>query len=345
MNTRLTYYQIKHTGTLLLLAFLFVQHVIAEPENEDAAPKEYWSVQLENDFFANSGDRYYTNGIQVSRLVMGKPAEWLGKVASVFPAYQSDGGIEAVNYTVGQQIFTPDDTVSSELLLDDRPYAGYLFFSTSLLARVEHDSLYDTGNILDFTIGVVGPASLAEQSQTAFHKLFKVAVPQGWHNQLKNELGLGLSYSRFWRFIKPVSGPLEIGMNPQITATLGNVYTYGAVGVMVRLGTALDGDLSPPTIKPGYPGFALFRMDNHISWYFHFGVETRYVVRNIFLDGNSFEESHSVEKEPIVGDIQFGFVFKINNIRFAISNTMRSKEFTTQQQATHYGALNISWAL
>ena len=276
---------------------------------------------------------------------MGDPPGWLGKMASVFPPYHSDGSVEGVNYTIGQQIFTPDDTVSSELVVDDRPYAGYLFFSMALLARVQHDPHYDTGNILDFTIGVVGPASLAEQAQTTFHNLFGVAVPQGWDNQLNNELGLGLSYSRFWRIIKPVSGPLEFGVSPQVTATLGNVYTYGAAGVMFRLGTQLNNDLSPPTIRPGFPGFALFSVDKHPSWYFCFGVETRYVVRNIFLDGNSFQESHSIEKEPVVADLQFGFVFKVSNVRLAISNTIRSKEFTIQQNETHYGAVNISIAL
>lgn len=345
MNTLQPLYSIRTSGIILLLILFYIQTVRADPGNDDVAPKEYWSFQLENDFLANSGDRYYTNGVQVSRLALGKPAPWLEKVASIFPAYESDGGIEGVNYTVGQQIFTPDDTVSSELVVEDRPYAGYLFFSTALLARVKRDPLYDTGNILDFTIGVVGPASFAEQTQTAFHKLFDVAVPQGWDNQLKNELGLGLSYSRFWRYIKPLAGPLEFGVSPQITATLGNVYTYGAVGVMLRFGTQLYSDLSPPTIRPGFPGFALFKIDKHYSWYFCFGLETRYVVRNIFLDGNSFQESHSVDKEPIVGDMQFGFVFKISNVRLAISNTIRSKEFMAQQNETHYGALNISFAL
>jgi len=93
-----------------LLAALFpVAFAAAETPSRPA--DRYWSFQFENDFFANAGDRYYTNGFQISHL----------------------------RYTVGQQIFTPDDTQAVAVVPDDRPYAGYLYFSTNLLARVQQN--------------------------------------------------------------------------------------------------------------------------------------------------------------------------------------------------------------
>jgi len=327
-----------------LLAALFpVAFAAAETPSRPA--DRYWSFQFENDFFANAGDRYYTNGFQISHLRMGRPPSWVERLAAIFPAFRSDGSIVGTQYTVGQQIFTPDDTQAVAVVPDDRPYAGYLYFSTNLLARVQHTRQRDTGNLLELSLGIVGPASLAEQSQTWFHELFGNDVPQGWHNQLANEPALGISYSRFWRHIRPFTGQLEFDMNPQVTAAIGNVHTYGATGVMFRLGTHLNHDLSPPNIRPGFPGFAYFAIDRGFSWYIFAGIEGRLVLRNIFLDGNSFTDSHSVTKEPLVGDLQFGVVLRFGKVRVALSNMHRSREFSTQSQPTRYGAVNISIAL
>ncbi len=324
-----------------LLAILGPWPVIADT----AAPDTYWSVQFENDFLADSGDRHYTNGLQIYRLKMGAPPDWLGRLVAVFPAFRSDGSIVGTHYTVGQQIFTPDDTTAAAVVPDDRPYAGYLYFSANLLARVQHTPDHDTGNLLEFTVGIVGPASLAEQSQTWFHERFGNDVPAGWDNQLANEPTLGIGYSRFWRYIRPLGHGLQGGMNPQISAAVGNVHTYVASGLMFRLGTRLQQDLSPPNIRPGFPGFAYFATDAGFSGYAFAGIEGRFVLRNIFLDGNSFTDSHSVEKEYLVGDLQFGLVLRFGKVRVALSNMHRSREFTTQSRPTRYGAINVSVAM
>ncbi len=115
---------------------------------------------------------------------------------------------------------------------------------------------------------------------------------------------------------------------------VGNVYTYAAGGVMFRVGDNLKRDLSPPNIRPGFPGLAYFRGGDESSWYLFLGFESRLVARDIFLDGNTFKDSHSVEKEKLVGDMQFGLVYQVNRWRFAFSNMLRTKEFATQEDNT-----------
>jgi hypothetical protein len=329
----------------ILFGIGFPQTVTADEDVEPALRKTYWSIQFENDFFTRSGDRYYTHGSQASGLVMGETPEWLDSIAQVIPGYESDGKIRGTNYTLGQQIFTPDDTVSTELVQNDRPYAGYYFFSVALLSRINHTDLFDTGNLLEFTLGVVGPASMGEDTQTSVHDLLDIESPRGWDNQLHNELGLGLSYSRMWKYVYPMSETLEFGLGPQLTASLGNVYTYAATGVMFRLGTQLRNDFAPPSVRPGFPGTPLFHTGSGYSWYLYAGFEGRLVGRNIFLDGNTFRDSHSVDKEQWVGDYQYGLVFRIKRVRIAFTNVYRTREYTTQQDNTQYGAVNVSFAI
>lgn len=325
----------------LLLLMLFASVSVAQ--DEDAAG--YWSVQLENDIFAQSGDRYYTHGTQISHLTGVKPNSWLTAMARLVPFYHMGEHASAVDHTVGQKVFTPNNTQATEIIEDDRPYGGYLYYNATLMSRIEQSEKLDSGNMLGFTIGIVGPSSGAADAQTWFHDKVGIESPNGWDNQLHDELALGISYTRVWSIVIPATSQFEFGVAPHFTAVLGNVYTYGAGGVMFRFGTHLKGELTPPNIRPGFPGVSFFDTSQRYNWYFFAGHESRLIARNIFLDGNTFKDSHSVEKEHLVGDYQFGLAVHINKVRIAISNMIRTKEYTTQEDQMKYGAINFSFLL
>ena len=349
MNSHLNYKnRFKLNRYFLILSLTLFISVMQKANAFDAGMKsikeEYWSLQFENDFFSRSGDRYYTHGTELSRTLMGSREEWLETVAKSLWAFDADGEVNGVNYRLGQKIFTPDNTEATSIVLDDRPYAGYLYISAAMLSSVSKRINTNTGNLFEVTVGIVGPSAQAESVQTGFHDFVGIDSPKGWDNQLKDELGVGVSYTRFWRQVNRL-GSFNYGMTPHINLTLGNVYTYAASGVMFRFGTHLASDLAPPNIRPGFPGLSLFRSEGKNSWYFFTGIEGRAVARNIFLDGNSFNDSHRVDKNTLVGDLQFGFVWRTGRTRFSISNMIRTKEFKTQKDETNFGAVNISYAL
>jgi len=329
----------RRTRCLLWLIVLLSGGVQAGTETSES----FVSLQMENDFFANSGDRYYTHGTQLSLLKRETPPSWLAKVANWAPFYQQGKGVNLVQYTLGQKIFTPNDTEATVVVPGDRPYAGYLYASATVLSQISRSKNIDHGNMFEITLGVVGPSALGEQTQTSYHDLIGIDSPKGWEHQLEDELAVGLMYSRFWRQVQPMSEGLEFGVNPHITMSVGNVYTYGATGVTFRIGNNLRRDLSPPNIRPGFPGLPYFKASNESSWYFYLGFEGRLVLRDIFLDGNTFKDSHSVEKKWLVGDMQYGFVYMLDNMRISVSNMLRTDEFKTQQENTHYGAVNLSY--
>ena len=349
MNLQKSYNHMFEKNNLWLILFLVLLISSSDKANAfDGGMKtikeEYWSIQLENDFFAESGDRYYTHGTELSRTLMGHREQWLEDVAEFLWVFDSDGVVNGVNYRLGQKIFTPDNTDASSVVADDRPYAGYLYLSAAMLSSVSKTNNIDTGNLIELTLGIVGPSAQAAETQTGFHNLIGIDSPKGWDNQLNDELAFGVSYTRFWREVIPV-GSFNYGMTPHINLVLGNVYTYAAAGVMFRFGSHLATDLAPPNIRPGFPGLSLFRPKSQNSWYIFVGVEGRAVVRNIFLDGNSFSDSHSVDKEPLVGDLQYGIVYQTGRLRFSISNMIRTKEYKTQKDETNFGAVNISYAM
>lgn len=327
-----------------MLAARLLVIALASAGTSCLAADGFWSLQLENDLFGSGNDRFYSHGTEISYLRPGAPPPWLGKIAARLPFFEL-GDTQAVQFSLGQQIFTPQDTQATELLTDDRPYAGWLFGNAELLSLYRISDTHQIGNLLGVTVGVVGPAALGEQIQNGWHDLIGVERSRGWDNQLNNEIGINLNYTRRWRRFDTAPLGTEFETAPHVTLALGNVYTYAAGGVMLRWGRGLKNDYSPPNIRPGFPGLPYMRPSNRPGWYLFAGVEARVIARNLFLDGNTFVDSHSVDKRPVVADLQFGLAYQFSDLRIALSNVWRSTEFKGQPENTRFGGINLSFAL
>lgn len=330
---------------LFLILILISNSINAEDEaKEKIDTSSLYGLQYENDtFLKNNKDHYYTSGLQLTALKNEEPPVWIKKITGWIPFYQQDKTLDLVQYTVGHKIFTPDNIGVEDLQREDRPYAGYLYFSTSVIAHNSNSRNFDYREQFELTFGLVGPSAFGEELQTFGHELSNSPTPRGWKNQLNDELIIGLNYSNISRKINPISSYIQLGINRQISAAIGNAYTYGSTGVMFRLGNNLKRDLSPPNIHPSFSGLTYFSSSKYSNWYIFLGLEARLIFRNIFLDGNTFTDSHKVVKKPLVGEVQYGFVYLFDDMRIAISTMTRSKEYTTQKGLTNYGVINFSF--
>jgi hypothetical protein len=169
-----------------------------------------------------------------------------------------------MSFSVGQNIYTPEDISLTDPPRDDRPYAGWLFTGLGLVA--ENGPILDK---LELDIGVVGPYSLADEVQTKWHRLIGITTPKGWGTQLKTEPGIALFYERSFRkfYELPLHDviPIEnlgVDFTPHIGGALGNVFTHGALGLTVRFGDDLPNDFGPPKIRPNLPGSDFFVPDD-----------------------------------------------------------------------------------
>jgi hypothetical protein len=292
---------------------------------------------LENDLFYRT-DGGYTNGAALIWVPDATP-DWVSRVAHWFPWIPKEGHVRH-GYALGQAIFTPQDLTLATPPLDDRPYAGWLYGTLGLGI--------ETGLRLDqfaLTLGVVGPASGAEQTQAFVHEITNSRDPQGWDTQLGNEPGIVLTYLRSWRQLataKPAG--LALDMTPHVGGALGNVYTYANAGLTLRLGQRLPLDFGPPRVQPSLPNSGCFAPADKFAWYLFAGIEGRAVAHNIFLDGNTFKDSRSVDAGPLVGELQFGLVLTWGRVRLSYTHVLASREFTTQPGNTQFGVASVSVA-
>jgi hypothetical protein len=318
-------------------------------EDELAADAE-WGVltfQYENDMLAGT-DKYYTNGVRLSYTspALRDQIPWAADALEWLYPFDPGAGAR-LHVSLGQNMFTPSDIEIAELIPDDRPYAGWLYAGIALNVEARQDFFgkqFNWIDALEMELGVVGPASLAEETQKFVHDLIGSPEPKGWDNQLENEPGLLIVLERKLR-TPPLSwGSLQTDAIPSVSVSLGNIETSASLGGIIRLGQGLEADYGPPMIRPNLAGRTFFKHSPRtFNWYLFAGAEGRLVARDIFLDGNTFRDSHSVDKKHVVGTFQAGAVGVYHNVRLTFSYIMRSKEFETQGSPDRYGAISVSY--
>ena len=89
-------------------------------------------------------------------------------------------------------------------------------------------------------------------------------------------------------------------------------------------------------------GSASFFQRHQLGIYFFASVDVQLVLRDIFLDGNTFQDSHSVEKNPLVADFMTGAALYYGRYRMSFANVRRTKQFDTQKSDQGYSSLNFS---
>ena len=198
-----------HTGALerriaakaLIIATLYCSWIGASAAEDESGT---FNFLWENDAIAGT-DHHYTNGVELSYLSIEDHLwDWFRNGSNLLPGVSNDDHTR-VGLTLGQSIFTPDDTDATQPLPDQRPYAGWLYLGVAVVAN--------QGNQLDtwaLNLGIVGPSAHGEQVQNGFHDWISSAHANGWDNQLSDTPGYQLLYEHRWRNIgKRRLGPLE----------------------------------------------------------------------------------------------------------------------------------------
>ena len=313
-----------------------------------------FTFYFENDLFSDT-DQNYTNSTKLSWVSPDLTGyaeseelpDWSLKYIRWLPFINEPGLQRNIAISIGQNMYTPEDISEEELIVDDRPYAGWTYFGIAFHSKNERrlDSM-------EIQLGIVGPESFAEETQKLVHELRNVQRPNGWDNQLDNEPGLAMIYERKLRVIE---GRAANGMGfdgiAHLGATIGNVYTYANTGCEVRGGWNIPTDFGTALIRPaGDTNAPVNARDPRLSKSRKFsihaflGVSGRFVLRDIFLDGNTFSESHSIDKENFVADVSAGISLIVYRFKLSYTQVIRSREYKDQDDNHSFGSIALSFS-
>ena len=222
---------------------------------------------------------------------------------------------EEYEYYAGQKIYTPDDKFSKELEPLDRPYAGYLYGG----ARHTLGTGPSTDDTYSIELGVVGPSAGGEFAQNNVHDLLGNRRAEGWRNQLKDEPVVNAGYSQSIHGTTGDGFPLPLQTAVYWGWDVGNFLTASKIGG--RLERTYDAE--PFNIRT------------------YSALEGQLKLRDITLDGNTWKNSHSVEKDRLVAAWVSGVQVEYDTWYIQYLYRYLTREFKEQKDQYNYGSINI----
>lgn len=330
---------------------------VSTPPQAGGTERATWRLEIDNDVFFNS-DNNISSGLSLQRHTAGADRweevadmpKFVRRLGQNIPTLTGKGLIYRVGVAIGQVIQTPTDLLRRDLIKEDVPYAGVFTLQASWYAYND-----DEFRGFEITTGVVGPLSLAGEYQKAFHKLIRCVVPQGWDNQLANELLINLNYMRkekVWRGGRAEGVSFDAAVNGDVA--LGSLFTQASVALETRVGRNMPGgfvSMSDPTgfslshmatLNPARPGAG--------SFYGSLVLRGTVLAHTLFLDGNTFRASHRVDRKPLVGQIIAGLHYErrhwgIGFYAMASSAVVNTRKAPAAESRERVGAINIEWRL
>lgn len=343
---------------ILLLALLAIAashpSVTAQDADIDRLSDSWtFNLYLENDLIAGT-DRNYTNGTKLSwispdvtRFRDVEEAVWLQGFVSRLPYINKDGLQRNVVVSLGQNMYTPENISATDFIPDDRPYGGWLYLGFGFHSKTTH--VLDSWEI---NLGIVGPYSFAADTQKFVHAIIDSPRPKGWHHQIGTEPGVNFVYVHKKRFFElGADDGWKVEAFRHYGGSLGNVAAYLNAGLELRAGWRLPSDFGSSLIRmageSGSPTSSrdprYLVEDRQLGFAIDASVDARVVGRDIFLDGNTFRDSPSLDKEPYVGDATLGASILYRNWKFSFTQVFRTRQFDLQDNAHSFGSLNLSY--
>lgn len=294
-----------------------------------------WQFEWDNDAFART-DRWFTNALRLTWVYCDPPSQQSPLSAEVVrlgrnllgARVRSDGtdGRLGAAYAIGQVMYTPADIAIATPQRDDRPWAGYLFGGLTVFGYKGREY-----QATDVKLGWTGKASLAGQTQRAFHKAIDAEYPAGWEQQLRSRLGLQLGHLRLTRY-----GDAErsdrLGFHTGYGGNVGTLRTYGSVHAGLTYGRLRS---SNPVFAVNNDGDLIIQdFGNRQAfehWLLFANISGTAIVANRFVTGNTDGGRSEIRLRRAVGAMQLGVSApKVLGMRLLYVHTVRTSEFESR---------------
>ena len=303
---------------------------------------DFFSFTLENDAFVRD-DGLYTGGLiatwgydDVERLDKQTLPDWLAYLAQKSYLNTQQDKRYSITYSVAHLSQTAIDIKVSELIEEDAPYVGMLGWGGQLTA---YDQLII--DRLSLTLGMVGPVVGAEFVQEVVHEAIDANEPQGWDHQIDNEPVFRLQVERSWRVYEKTLGSTELDLVTAVNSGIGNLRSDIGAGVGLRWGLDLQSNFSSADAFPAQKLNGGHNSPN--GWYCFANASAFYVVNDIFMDGNTFQDSHSVNLIHQQYGVSLGVMANIYNWNIVYTLLQLSDQYHSQSERSRFGSLTLTY--
>jgi lipid A 3-O-deacylase len=300
-----------------VLSFLPPNNAIASETPLSERP--LWRFEMDNDAFGGSDD-LFSSGLFLQRHTPACRSwddvhQWaMGRwIVKNIPGLDDGEGLWSKRgIGFGHLIQTPDDIETSEFIPEDVPYAATLGVASTWYTFND-----DRLAAFQFYVGMIGPAAAGREVQKFAHNDMGWGEdPLGWRHQLDNEPLININYrydyklARFGNWGGPRGFRGDLSVSGQ--AALGNYFTLADVMFNFRCGWQLPRGFAhiPDVIGRGVITDPTPDVPTDV-WRGYFSLATRgtAIAYSVLFDGNTFEDSHSIDYDNYVGNLIIGLHF------------------------------------
>ncbi|WP_250656268.1 lipid A deacylase LpxR family protein [Alkalimarinus coralli] len=320
------------------LCSLLVVALVSRVASTHAKDSEiHWSAAWDNDAIAND-DGGYTHGFFLNwGYLLDSDNSWETTVLNALPLPEFSQYQNAISYQLAQTIYTPSNIDTSDLILDDRPYAGLLFGAVNLYRfDAKKSSRYE------LLLGIAGPGSGAEYVQRYIHDIIGTVDPSGWHHQIGNEVVIRAGYEQLWRLYQySFTNGIEYDLLSAADIRAGNLSSDIGGGMTIRVGEGLSNSFPMTWLTSGRTLPAL--AGSHPGEWSLFGtLYANYVFNDITIEGNTFKDSHGVHLVNQQWLYLVGGSYQFSNWSFSGSIQESSHTFVESDESTMFSTFTIS---
>jgi hypothetical protein len=361
---------------LIISLFLNSTFAFADCSTDDQLQFKSYNLRVENDYF-NGTDNNYTSGISLSGVTHDLKGDTSVQCLPTITQFntklltfldndilkEQNGISKNMYFNLQQRMYTPTDVKTSTLITNDRPYAGIVELAVGVNERkIDHASSTQVLDTKELTLGVIGPASLAKQTQNYWHTALGTFHSYGWDHQLTTEPALMYAYER------KIKTDLEQnsytpGMSKDLIKyygfNVGNISTAAHIGIEGRYGLNIPNDFGSDGNYPGCDNSAPTNSKSEIctdkgdlikqipQGAHAFAIaELTGVAYDFSLDGNMFSNDSHVHKNPAVGKLVVGVSSLVpmnnnRNLKLVLMQVIQTKEFEEQKKKHDYVSFNV----
>lgn len=301
---------------------LFGQKIGHMGSFRDINSATYFRLNYENDYFSSS-DKNYTQGYNFELVL---PSLKKNPVNFLFFKHKT----QEIKYGLALEHigFTPENYKSPEIQFGDRPFAAAIMLKSFMIAV---DTVRKSRLVSSFSFGIIGPGAFGKEMQVGIHKITGNAIPQGWQNQIKNDIVLNYSFGHE-KLLFRYRNLFSLQFNSILR--VGTLFTNASAGFNTAVGIIN---------KP----FSSVAKKASFKIYFYSQPLINFIGYDATLQGGLFNDKSpyvvpSDKIERFTAQYNYGVVLQTKSLYFEYSRTLLTREFESGTSA-RWGGFKIGF--
>jgi lipid A 3-O-deacylase len=308
---------------LLIQHFSFAQAIDNQASFRSMSTSRYVRLHYDNDYFSTT-DLYYTQGGNLEIVAASFEEFPLSRLLIVGKENRHFG------IAIEHNAYTPTSISHSEILHGDRPFAAALFLKTFSVSSNPAKRLRITSGL---STGIIGQAAGARWIQKTIHEWIGDTDPQGWENQIQNDVVLNYEAGIEKNILHFQNYFLLNGFLNTRVGTLNDKASFGTVFMLGKINPVITSVFSEREVK-----------SEKFNFHLYFQPMVNAVLYDATLQGGMFRNSPYTLAFDEVSHFTFqgnaGVVFYISSVYLEYFQSYITKEFHSGSDH-HWGGVRI----